>query len=78
MTGLANTLSGLLGNPVQDETGLTGMYDFTLEWMPDSAAQPGDGALLTALQDELGLRLEESKGPVEVMVIDHVERASAN
>jgi uncharacterized protein (TIGR03435 family) len=54
------------------------MYDFTLDWMPDSAAQPGDGALLTALQDELGLRLEESKGSVEVMVIDHVERASAN
>ena len=87
MASLATSLSGLLGNPVVDKTGLTGTYDIKLDFMRDSArpaagAEPaaGDGgpSLFTALDEQLGLKLEERKGPVEVMVIDHVEHASEN
>src|SRR5579863_3765245 len=77
MAGLANTLTGPAGSPVRDRTGLTGTYDFELEWAPDDAAGFGP-SIFTAVQDQLGLRLEASKGPVEIMVIDHVEHATQN
>ncbi|MGA1982005.1 MAG: TIGR03435 family protein [Acidobacteriaceae bacterium] len=70
------------GRLVMDKTGLTGKYDFTLKWTPDmGAGAPGTDAgpsLFTALQDELGLRLQPTKAPVDVIVIDHVELPSAN
>jgi uncharacterized protein (TIGR03435 family) len=76
--------------PVLDKTGLPGFWDFTLEFVPDGMGDgrkgPGGEALpafdgptlYTALREQLGLKLESTKGPVEVYVIDHVERATAN
>jgi uncharacterized protein (TIGR03435 family) len=70
-----------LDKPVVDQTGLMGRYDFLLKWSPDEAqssdlnAPPG---LFTAIQEQLGLKLEGVKAPVDVIVIDHVERPSAN
>jgi uncharacterized protein (TIGR03435 family) len=81
-----STLIRLLSNqtlqyPIYDETGLTGMYDFTLEWTPDNVSPPSDGpavSLFTALQEQLGLKLEVKKKPVEMIVVDHIERPSEN
>jgi uncharacterized protein (TIGR03435 family) len=81
---LAQQLSLLLDRPVHDETGLTGEYDFKL----DGTADPGPGnpsnggelgpSIFTALSDQLGLRLESTKGPVQVYVIEKVEHPSEN
>ena len=85
MKMLADFLSGPMKRPVQDATGLTGQYDFKLDLMqylpPDLA--PGQepdvaGMVLNALENELGLKLESSKVPMEVTVIDHAEKPSAN
>jgi uncharacterized protein (TIGR03435 family) len=74
---LAQQLSMLLDRPVHDETGLTGEYDFKLDWAPDS--EPADGpSIFTALNDQLGLRLESTKGPVQVYVVEKVEQPSEN
>ena len=79
MDDLADHLSRpmfALGAPVMNATGLAGVFDFTLDWTPDSAppdAAPGP-SLFTALEEQLGLKLEPSKSKVEVLVIDHVER----
>lgn len=73
-----------VGELIVDKTGLTGMYDWTLNWTPDTVAQGddvGDAAgpsLFTALQEQLGLKLEKTKAPVEVLVIEHVERPTEN
>ena len=68
-----------------EQTGYTEPFNAILEWTPDSVASPpvslpADAApsLSTALQEQLGLKLESAKGPVEVIVIDHVERPSEN
>jgi uncharacterized protein (TIGR03435 family) len=78
----------MLDREVTDATGLDASYDFTLEYASDDHllkrvipdAQPDDTApvLFTALQEQLGLKLESHKGPVEVFVIDHAERPSEN
>jgi uncharacterized protein (TIGR03435 family) len=74
---LAQTLSQQLGTRVIDKTGLAGKYDFTLQWAPDE--DPGGGpSIFTAVREQLGLRLESAKLPVECLVIDHVERPSPN
>jgi uncharacterized protein (TIGR03435 family) len=72
------------GRLVVDKTGLTGKYDFTLKWTPDMgqgndlpSADSGP-TLFTALQDELGLRLQPTKAPVDVIVIDRVDLPTAN
>ena len=73
---LAGALQGYVGDPVLDLTGLTGFYDFSLEFSSDEslAANATSGpSIFTAVQEQLGLRLEARKGPVEVVVIDHVE-----
>jgi uncharacterized protein (TIGR03435 family) len=89
---LANVLSTQLGRPVIDKTELKGKYDFKLEWTPDpgQGPQPPAGvevppppdvegpSIFTALQEQLGLRLESQKGPVETIVIDRVEKPSGN
>lgn len=69
---------------VVDKTNLSGLYDWTLHWMPWHDI-PGEGppdsdgpSLFTALQEQLGLKLEPTKAQVEVIVIDHIERPSAN
>jgi uncharacterized protein (TIGR03435 family) len=72
-----------------DKTGLKGLYDVKLEWTPDAGlaapVNPGaavsapDGpSLFTALEEQLGLKLEPSKGPLPVLVIDSIERPSEN
>lgn len=75
---LANVLSDQLGRSVQDQTGITGVFNFTLEWRPDStdaAALPAGPSLFTAMPEQLGLKLEARKGPVEVLVIDSVDNS---
>ena len=75
---LANVLSNQLGRPVQNTTGVTGAFDFTLRWAPDTGVAPGDGqdrpSLFTAIREQLGFRLVARKAPTDVVVIDHVER----
>jgi uncharacterized protein (TIGR03435 family) len=83
MSSLASALAGNLGRPVIDNTGLKGGYDFSLEWTADAApdAVPADTSgpsLFTALQDQLGLRLESKKAPIEVLIIDRAEKPSPN
>jgi uncharacterized protein (TIGR03435 family) len=81
MEMLAGSLSGAVGQgrPVIDKTGLSGRYDFTLEWAltPDMPDMPGLTSL-EALRDQLGLKVESTKGPVRILVIDKVARPSAN
>jgi len=77
MAMFANELARVIGRPVIDRTGLAGEYDYLLEWAPDDAGAPGV-SIFTALQEQLGLRLEATKAPVDTVVIDRVERATAN
>ena len=83
---LADLLARMTGQQVVDETGIKGVFDFTLKWSPDETqkgATPDDAAgsgssgpsLFSALQEQLGLKLEGRKGPVEVLVVDHIEKA---
>jgi uncharacterized protein (TIGR03435 family) len=66
------------GRMVVDQTGLTGKYDFTLTWAPEGMPNADGPSLFTALQEQLGLKLEPTKAPVDILVIDHVEMPSAN
>lgn len=73
MAGFANRLSGppfRLGRPVVDMTGLKGAYDFTLKWSSDATGP----SIFTALQDQLGLRLEARKTAFSILVIDHLDK----
>jgi uncharacterized protein (TIGR03435 family) len=100
---LADMLSNLMDGPVIDKTGLTGKFDFTLEFTPEQGfgagplgaapppqppnADPGQPAglaaadqlsgLFTALQEQLGLKLERKKGPLDVWVVDRAEKVPA-
>ena len=93
MADLVRQLSLVLGRTVIDQTGFTERFDVQLDFQPDdttpalpppppgtTGAPPDSGSpsILTALQQQLGLRLESARGPVEVIVIDHIERPSAN
>jgi uncharacterized protein (TIGR03435 family) len=98
LASLVHTLSGRLSRTILDETGLTGKYDFTLQWSPDERAGPMSAAIqgggsrsddapppdssapsiFTAIQEQLGLKLEPRKVPVEILVIDHVQAPSEN
>jgi uncharacterized protein (TIGR03435 family) len=78
-TEFADRLSGSvfkLGRPVADMTGLRGVYDFTLNWAPDSVAGEGrsGASLFTALPEQLGLRLEARKMTFRIVVVDHADR----
>jgi uncharacterized protein (TIGR03435 family) len=92
MQRFAVTLSGSLSRPVSDETGLQGEYDFKLLWAPDlpGVARQQDGSVVQsdpdtasrptlqqAVQGQLGLSLEASRGQVDVLAIDHAEKAPA-
>jgi uncharacterized protein (TIGR03435 family) len=75
MRKLADLLARQEGVPVTDSTGLAGVFDLTLDWSPDNASPSDSGAsIFSALQEQLGLKLETRKGPVEVVVIDAVEK----
>ena len=94
MPCLSTVLSQHVGRPVVDNTGLSGDYDITLDWTPDegrafnsasngsqSAALPPDvigTSIFTAIQDQLGLKLRSTEGPVQVLVIDHIELPSVD
>jgi uncharacterized protein (TIGR03435 family) len=75
---LATRLSTLLGRTVVDNTGLSGEFDYRLEWAPDKVEAPSGPSIFTALQEQLGLKLNSAKGPVEVIVIDSAEKPSEN
>ena len=78
MSGLALTLSGTLGHQVINRTNLEGRYDFQLEFVPEDAADSDRPSIYSALQEQLGLKLETSKGPVQMIVIDRAELPAAN
>ena len=78
MALLASFVGNRLGRVVVDKTGLTGAYDFTLQWAPDQATDSALPPLVTALKEQLGLRLESQKSPVQVFVIDRLERPVDN
>jgi uncharacterized protein (TIGR03435 family) len=96
MTQFITILSQQLGRTVVDKTGLSGLYDFKLQFTPEFGQNPGlfsPGAgpipppppadlsgpsIFTAVQEQLGLRLESTAGPVDVVIIDSVEKPSEN
>ena len=93
MADIVRVFEQQLGRNVVDKTGLSGNYNFTLNWTPDDGELPefkgpanGQGSppdsagpsIFTAIQEQLGLKLESQKGPVEILVIDHVEKPSEN
>jgi uncharacterized protein (TIGR03435 family) len=83
MQGLAHVLQMQLGRPVVDRTGLTGNYDFALKFAPVQSSATSDDAsaapsLFTAVQEQLGLKLESVKTPVQVLVVEHIERPTEN
>jgi uncharacterized protein (TIGR03435 family) len=84
MESLAGDISGsfAVNRPIVNETGLTGTYDIKLEATPEGrltrSSEPGDISVFTAVQEQLGLKLESAKRPVKVLVIDHVEEPSEN
>jgi len=90
---LATSLSPWVNRIVVDKTGLSGPYQFDLQWTPDQLPQGGPGpggappgapgfspvdpngpSIFTAVQEQLGLKLDSTKAPVDVLVIDHVEQ----
>ena len=90
---LARVLSTTIGRPVLDQTGMTGKYQFRLEWTEDSAgikgkgtemdvaagpADPSGQSIFSAIQQQLGLKLEPQKAPVDIIVIDRAEKPTAN
>jgi uncharacterized protein (TIGR03435 family) len=88
---LTQNFSRLLGRTVVDKTGLTGKYDISMEWTPDQShapqmpgvpasppSEPAGPSIFTAIQEQLGLKFKAQKGPVDTIVIDRVERPSAN
>jgi uncharacterized protein (TIGR03435 family) len=81
MADMALNLNFYESRPVIDETGLKGRYNFTLTWTYDPSKESEAGAppsLVTAMKEQLGLKMEAVKGPADVYVIDHVERPSEN
>jgi bla regulator protein blaR1 len=92
ISNLAMVLSRQVGRPVLDRTGLSGRYDFEMSYTPDNGcgSRPPDGvatisdtltdrpSLFTAIQEQLGLKLESIKGPVEVIVIDRAVKPEPN
>jgi len=75
MEFLAGMLSGQLHHPVIDATGLTGNYDIALYWDMSGTSNPDAGPTLeAAVQSQLGLKLEQKKGPVDIVVVDHAEK----
>ena len=92
MESFANALSPLIGRVIVDRTDVSGLIDLQLEWTPapdQFPPQTADGhepprfdpngpSVFTALQEQLGLKLESTRGPVDVIVIDRAERPSEN
>jgi bla regulator protein blaR1 len=83
---LASSLasSGRLDRPVVDQTGLSGRFDFTLEWTPESSGpqpaitDPQGPSFVEAVREQLGLKLQSTEAPIQTLVIDHVEKPDPN
>ena len=76
---LADNLSNSMDRPVVDLTELQGYYNFDLKWTPQEVGPSGaDTGFASAIQDQLGLRLQKRKLPVDVMVVDRVNRIPAD
>jgi uncharacterized protein (TIGR03435 family) len=78
MARLAEYLSAQAGRPVIDNTGLKGEYDFHVEWSTEESVGSSGPSVFEALQEQLGLKLTATKGPIEFIVVDSAEKASAN
>jgi uncharacterized protein (TIGR03435 family) len=81
MDSLARQLSNTAGRPVINKTGLTGFYAFTLDWFPATRTQDADSdvaSIFAAVQEQLGLKLESAKAPVETIIVDSAEKPSEN
>jgi uncharacterized protein (TIGR03435 family) len=78
MTQFAARLTRSLGQNVVDKSGLAGTFDLTLEWTPETDEQGDAPTVYTAIQEQLGLRLESSRGPVDTFVVEHVEKPTDN
>jgi uncharacterized protein (TIGR03435 family) len=85
MAGLSRALALFLKEPVLDQTGLTGYYDFDIRWSAADEAQAstglgaeGIGLLISTVRSQFGLMLAKTRGPVEYWVIDHIERPAEN
>ena len=88
MTSLQEILTQLAGRTVVDKTGLTGKYDIKLRWSPEDSHPNSDAGsagteepvvdFFTAIQEQLGLKLIPAKGPVNALVVDHIEKPSDN
>jgi uncharacterized protein (TIGR03435 family) len=78
MAQLCEALWDQLHAPVLDRTGVTGNWDFRVEYAVEGAAAEAGPSIFTAVQSQLGLRLEAAKGPLETLVIDHAEKPSEN
>lgn len=81
MSDLADALSDQAGRKVVDKTSLSGHADITLKWSDDVAMQAGGPdviSIFTAVEEQLGLKLQPSKGPVDTLVIDHAEMPTAD
>jgi uncharacterized protein (TIGR03435 family) len=77
--GLSEYLSGTIDRPILDKTGLTGKYDFILQWSsPTDQGTSSHPDVFTAVREQLGLRLEPAREPVETIIIDSAERPSEN
>ena len=85
---LTGTLESIVDRPVFDRTGLQGIYDWDLEWTPApgepgppgaaAPANPDAPSIFTAVQEQLGLRLDSDRAPVDVLVVDSVDRPTEN
>jgi len=82
MESLSENLEWLAGRPIVDKTGISGKYDLHLKWTLEQAPRGDAGdvsaPIFSALQEQLGLKLQSAKGQVETLVVDHVERPSEN
>ena len=91
MSLFVSTLANYLNRHIVDRTNLTGTFDLDLRWTPDNLNvapgtapfpvfpfDPNGPSLSTALQEQLGLKLDSARGPVDVLVIDAVEKPSAD
>ena len=82
LPGLAEQLAQVLGRPVDDQTHIPGRFDLTLRWTPDDAPPPTTPdpppAFFTALEEQLGLKLEPARGPVAVIVVDRATLPTPN
>jgi len=74
LEGLGFGISGLMGRPVINQTGLTGVYEISFDYERDSSAQGEAANLQRVMEDSLGLKLESRKVPVNVFVVDHAEK----